>query len=71
MAVNGTADDLNLPGKAWLALGIGPQRPPPALHVLEKRVADSRLALVTTGALYRPGQDLSTPVSLATPVSAR
>lgn len=53
--MNDSAADLNLHGKAWLALGIGPQRPAPVLHALEKPVAESRLALVTTGGFVPPG----------------
>ncbi len=47
--------DLNLAGRAWLALGIGPQREPPRLHRLEVPLAEARLALVTTGGFVPAG----------------
>ncbi len=49
--------ELNLTGKAWLALGIGPQREPPSLHRLEKPLSRARLALVTTGGFVPPGAE--------------
>ena len=47
--------NLNLHGKAWLALGIGPQRARPNLCGQEKPISGSRLALVTTGGFVPPG----------------
>jgi hypothetical protein len=47
--------DLNLYGKAWLALAIGPQRGQPSLQRLTKPLGQSRLALVTTGGFVPPG----------------
>jgi len=47
--------DLNLHGKAWLALGIGPQRERPSLEKLGQPLSESRLALVTTGGFVTPG----------------
>lgn len=47
--------ELNLTGKAWLALGIGPQRERPSLHGLAKPLSEARLALVTTGGFVPPG----------------
>ncbi len=47
--------ELNLTGKAWLALGIGPQRERPSLHRLAKPLSQARLALVTTGGFVPPG----------------
>jgi D-proline reductase (dithiol) PrdB len=47
--------DLNLHGKAWLALGIGPQRDAPPFHRSDKPLAQMRLALVTTGGIVPPG----------------
>jgi D-proline reductase (dithiol) PrdB len=47
--------DLNLVGKAWLALGIGPQRDAPSLNRLESPLAEARLALVSTGGFVPPG----------------
>ncbi len=46
---------LDLVGRAWLALGIGPQRDPPSLSRLEQPLAQARLALVTTGGFVPPG----------------
>jgi hypothetical protein len=53
--VSGCERELNLHGKAWLALGIGPQRDRPAFHPLSKPLADARLALVSTGGFVPPG----------------
>lgn len=47
--------DLNLHGRAWLRLGIGPQRPPPAFQRLSKPLAECRLALITSGGFVPPG----------------
>lgn len=47
--------ELNLTGRAWLALGIGPQRDRPSLHRLAKPLSEARLALVTTGGFVPPG----------------
>ncbi len=47
--------DLNLTAKAWLALGIGPQRERPVMHRLARPMSQSRLALVTTGGFVPPG----------------
>ncbi len=47
--------ELNLTGKAWLALGIGPQRDRPTLHRLARPLSEARLALVTTGGFVPPG----------------
>jgi D-proline reductase (dithiol) PrdB len=47
--------DLNLHGKAWLAFAIGPQRSRPTFHRLAKSLAESRLALVTTGGFVPSG----------------
>ena len=46
---------LNLPAKAWLAMGIGPQRGVPAFAPLAKPLSEARLALVTTGGFVPPG----------------
>lgn len=46
--------ELNLVGKAWLAMGIGPQREPPTLRPLPKPLAQARLALVTSGGFVPP-----------------
>ncbi len=51
----GPERDLNLHGKAWLALGIGPQRAVPALAPLKVPLSEARLALVTTGGFVPPG----------------
>lgn len=48
-------DALNLTGKAWLALAIGPQRDPPTLHRLDKPLSQARLAVVTTAGFVRRG----------------
>jgi D-proline reductase (dithiol) PrdB len=47
--------DLNLYGKAWLALGIGPRRDTPALHRLTKPLSQTRLTLVSSGGFVTPG----------------
>jgi len=48
--------ELNLHGKAWLALGIGPQREPSVLKRLSKPLSHVRLALVSTGGFVPPGE---------------
>ncbi len=49
--------ELNLTGRAWLALAIGPQRDPPTLHRLDKPLSRARLALVTTGGFVTRGAE--------------
>lgn len=48
---------LNLSGKAWLAMGIGPQRDAPPFHRPVKPLSESRLALITTGGFVLPGAE--------------
>lgn len=58
MAIGRVADperDLNLHGKAWLALGIGPQRDRPTLAPLKRALSDATLALISTGGFVPPG----------------
>jgi hypothetical protein len=58
MVIDRVADserDLNLHGKAWLALGIGPQRDRPALARLANPLSEARLALISTGGFVAPG----------------
>ncbi len=50
-------DELNLTAKAWIALGIGPQRETPGLHRLAKPLGEARLGLVTTGGFVPPGAE--------------
>ena len=47
--------DLNLVGKAWLAMGIGPQRDLPAFIPLSRPLSEAKLALVTTGGFVPRG----------------
>ncbi len=49
--------EMNLAGKAWLAMGIGPQRDRPAFRPLARPLAQARLALVTSGGFVPPGAE--------------
>ena len=50
-------DSLNYAAKAWLAVGIGPQRDEPPLHQLQQPLSESRLTLISTGGLVLPGDE--------------
>ena len=54
--MSGSERGLNLHAKAWLAMGIGPQRDTPALASMSKPLSETRLALVTSGGLV-PADD--------------